>query len=124
MRREAQKGYLLLEIMILSALLMVMMTCAFFWQQSAKRIERDGCEVVAAYLAEGALSEMENAVMVGDALLYDKDVVQNNIHYRIMGAGESISDRLYKVRVSIHWMEDGTSRIYEGERLVWVNAEK
>lgn len=124
MSGEEERGYLLLEAMVLSALLLVMLSCAFYWQQAAKRMDRDGCETAAVYLVEGTLSEMENDVLEGNMTPYVTDVVQNHMSYHIEGRGEPFSERLYKLKAAASWEEEGTSHAYTGERMVWVHGAR
>ncbi|WP_338623567.1 hypothetical protein [Selenomonas sp. TAMA-11512] len=113
-----------METMILSALLLVMVSCAFYWQQSAKLIDRACHETAAVYLVEGSLSRMENDVLHGEAAEYDADVEQNGRQYRLEGAEEQISNQVYRIKARASWEEEGTPHTYEQERMVWVNASR
>lgn len=123
MRMTEEKGYFLLETVLLGAILISTLS-VFMAAASAHRLcERSKSETAAAFLAQEIMSGVEaegrGRQLAGQPALH-RNVTRSGQDYQTEAEFRTVSEssRLCRVVLHVSWQEAGSERVFSCQRMV------
>ena len=131
MKQEKQRGYILLEVMVLSVVVMAMAVSLHLFQQAQVVIQADSARLSGVLLAQEEFARLEWAMdqgglgegeygWLGDA----QQLAQENQSFAVRASVRAETEAVWRARVTVQWQSAVRSGTLGYERLLCRHSQQ